>query len=158
MADSNSFRIRGQEVTVLLQVNGVPQAGSFAKVTGGGYTSRTDITNTGFAGEAEDEPDIIHNGWDIDFGIHEQDNTAIDNVWLPIIEAATSSSPQVSTPQTGLPTIDVIFIKKYRDPKLPPVTLTFTNVKIKLERGEFSDRKSYWTNRFTGSARKMLTS
>ena len=148
MADSNSLRIRGQEVTVMVIVDGVPQAGSFAKITQGRWAPRADLSDTGFLGENEDEPDIQIHGYDLSFTIHEQDNGAVDAVWLPIVQAATAENGP-------LPVVDIIFFKKYRDRKLPPATLTFAQCKLKLDSQEFGDRKSHATTSFSAKCRKM---
>ncbi len=155
MADSNQLRIRGQEATVLLVVNGTPLGGSFAKLASWSIKPRVDKSNTGFMGEAEDEPDLIVNGWDLSFTIHEQDNQALDNVWLPIVAAATSSATQTAGLSQPFPTIDIVLVKKYRTGALLPKTLTFSKCVLTLDEQAASDRKSYVTNSFSASCRKM---
>ena len=144
---THPFRRIDEIVSVVLVVDGLPQVGSFAKVTTGQWTPRTDLTDTGFLGESEDEPDVQHHGYDLSFTIHEQDNSAVDSVFLPIVAALTNG-------QT-LPEIGLIFIKKYRDASKPAVQLSFGKVKMKLDNQGFPDRKGFVTTSFSAKCRTM---
>lgn len=141
-------RIRGQEVFVQLVVDGDLKVGSFAKVENFKLTPRADLSDSSFLGETEDEPDVMFHGWDFSFSIHEADNKAIE-VWNQILAALTAG--------TVLPTINVVVIKKYRDPGVKPVVQTLQNCKMKLDSQDAGGRKDYVKNAFSGKCRTMRT-
>lgn len=141
-------RIRGQETFVQVVVDGALLAGSFQKVDNFKFSSRADITNTGFLGETEDEPDIQHHGYDFSFTIHEMDNKAME-VWDNV----------VSTLQQGIaqPAVNIVYLKRYRDPSIKPVSITFQSAKLKLDSQEASSRKDFVKSMFSGSCKRKKT-
>ena len=140
-------RIRGQETTLQVAINGQTQDGSFAKVENFKWNPRQDLTDSDFVGETESEPDIMHHGFDMSFLIHEKENGAVDNVLQPIVDALTAGLP--------LPSVTLTFIKRYRDPSVPTKTLVFQNVKLKMDSQEASSRKDYVKTAFSAKCRKM---
>jgi hypothetical protein len=73
-----SQRIRGQEVTLRVAVDGQTQRGSFFKVTEFTITARTDLPEEDFIGELESDIDIQHHGFDMEFTVQHQDQAALD--------------------------------------------------------------------------------
>lgn len=140
-------RIRGLETTVQVVVNGVLQAGSFAKCETFKWEPMQDLPETDFLGEAESDPDFRHDGYRFNFTINEKDNFAVDNVLVPLVSAHTSGLP--------LPDVTLVFIKKYRDPSIPVKTLVFQKVKLKMDSQDVSGRKDYVKTSFSGRCRKM---
>jgi len=139
-------RIRGQETTLQVVVNNQAQVGSFSKCESFKWNPRQDLNDSDFIGEAESEPDLQHHGYDGSFVIHERDNGAVDNVLLPIVNAHTAGTP--------LPKINLVFIKRFRDPSLPPKTLVFQQVTLKMD-GQEASRKDYVKSTFSFKCRKM---
>lgn len=140
-------RIRGQETTLQVAINGQTQEGSFSKVENFKWNPRQDLTDSDFVGETESEPDIMHHGYDMSFVIHEKENGAVDSVLLPIVTALTAGLP--------LPPVTLTFTKRYRDPSIPTVTLVFQNVKLKMDSQEAGSRKDYVKSSFSAKCRKM---
>lgn len=62
-------RIRGQEVTVSVLVDGAPQEGSMARVQDFTVTPRQDLLEEPFLGEVADRHDIQQHGWDLSFTV-----------------------------------------------------------------------------------------
>jgi hypothetical protein len=139
-------RSRGQETTLQVVVNNTAQGGSFSKCESFKWNPRQDMTDSDFIGEAESEPDLQHHGYDGSFTVHEMDNGAVDNVLMPIVAAHTAGTP--------LPTINLVFIKRYRDPSIPAKTLVFQKVTLKLD-GQEASRKDYIKSSFSFKCRKM---
>lgn len=143
-----SLRIRGQEVFVQAVVDGVLLQGSFTKVNDFKLTPKADLTESDFLGETETEPDVMHHGYDFSFTIHEMDNTAFQ-VWNQIVSSLTAG--------TTLPTVNLVVIKRYRDPGVKPVTMTLQNARIKLDSQDYGGRKDYVKTSWSGKCRTMKT-
>lgn len=139
-----SLRIRGQETFVQLVVDGELLAGSFAKVENWKATPRADLTDTGFLGETEDEPDIMFHGWDFSFSIHEQDSAAHD-LWDSIVADLAAG--------VTLPRVDVVVIKKYRDPGVKPLIYTYQKCVIKMDSNDHGSRKDFVKSPFSGKCK-----
>lgn len=73
-----SARIRGEEVTIRVAVDGDPIPGSMFKVEDFTITPRTDLVEDDFLGETESDLDIQHHGFDLAWSIQTQDARAID--------------------------------------------------------------------------------
>lgn len=143
-----SVRIRGQETFVQLAVNGALLSGSFTKVENFKLTPRADLTDSSFLGETEDEPDVMHHGYDFSFAVHEMDNQAFA-VWNQIVNSLNAG--------TTLPTINMVVIKRYRDPSIAAVTVTLQNCALKMDSHEFGTRKDYVKTMFSGKCRTTQT-
>ncbi|MGZ6970965.1 MAG: hypothetical protein ACXVID_04820 [Thermoanaerobaculia bacterium] len=139
-----SLRIRGQETFVQLIIDGELLGGSFTKCENFKVTPRADLTDTGFLGETEDEPDIMHHGYDFSFSIHEQDNAAFE-VWDTIVADLAAG--------VALPQIDVMVVKRYRDPGVKPVTYTYQKAVLKLDSQDQGARKDYVKSSFSGKCK-----
>ncbi len=141
-----SQRIRGQETTAQLVVDGKLLLGSFSKVENFSIKPRADLTDSDFLGETESEPDIMHHGYDFSFTIHEMDNQAAQ-VYLALVAALDAGAV--------LPNINLVVIKNYRDPAIPLTTLVLQDVKIKLDSQDMGDRKSYVKSSLSGKCKVM---
>jgi hypothetical protein len=140
-------RIRGQETTVNIVQSGEILSGSFAQVLSFRWNPRADLTDTSFLGEDTDEPDIQHHGYDFSFSIQQRDNTAVAS-YMRVVTTQANNLPNER--------ITIVFTKRYRDPSVPAVTLSFTPALIKLDSEEFGGRKEYITNAFSGKSRYMI--
>jgi hypothetical protein len=144
-----SDRIRGQETTLQVIVDGDLKSGSFSKVENFKWNPREDLSDNDFIGETESEPDIMHHGYDMSFMIHEMENSAVEQVHQLMVDALTAGVP--------LPKVNLVFIKRYRDPSIPVKTLIFQNVRLKMDSQEAGSRKDYLKSSFSGKCRKMVT-
>lgn len=142
-----STRIRGQEVTLQMVVNGQLKAGSFTQVESFKWTPRDELSESDFMGEHESENDFMHHGVDFNFVCHEKDS-AITDLYLTLVE----------NDRQGLahPVINMIAIYKYRDQSQPSKTLLFQNCVVKLDDSDFGDRKSYVKNSFSGKCKRVV--
>jgi len=141
-----STRIRGQEVTGQLVVDGKLLLGSFAKMESFSWKPNADLNASDFVGETTSEPDLQHHGYDFDFTIHELDNQAAQ-IYLKLVAALEAGAV--------LPAINFVVIKSYRDPSVPLTTLVFQDVKLKLNSQDIGGRKDYVKNAFSGKCRTM---
>src|SRR4051812_4078131 len=73
-----SARIRGQELTLRVSVDGETQRGSFFKVTEFMVRPRQDIVEDDFLGELETDLDFQHHGFDGSFSVHFQDAVTLE--------------------------------------------------------------------------------
>lgn len=72
-----SQRMRGQEATIRIAVDGVIQSGSMFKVKDFTFTPRQDLTETPYVGEDEDDLDFQHHGFDLAWSVDMLDATTI---------------------------------------------------------------------------------
>lgn len=142
-----SDRIRGQETTLQVTIDGQTLSGSFGAVEGFKWSPRQDLTDSDFIGEPESEPDIQHHGYDMSFTIHERENSPVAQVLLSYVAALEAG--------TTLPDVTLTFVKRYRDPSVPPAILVFPKVKLKMDSQEAGDRKGYMKSMFSAKCRKM---
>lgn len=143
-----SARIRGQEITVRLTLEGAPLGGSFFKVTEFSHTPRTDLTEEPFLGELEDDLDIQHHGHDFSFTVHIDDHQTIDFL-NDIISREQNAQKH--------PPITLTVFYTFREPAALPRTVIYRDVFLKVSEESFGGRKEFVTNGFEGKAKKSLT-
>jgi hypothetical protein len=143
-----SLRSRGQESSVFLVVDGALQQGSFTKVTDWSITPRADLTDSPFLGESTDDPDLMHHGFDFKFSCHAMDNLAF-SLWDQIVSAQVAGVP--------MPKISVVFVTKYRDPGVNPVSITMQDCRLKMDSHDVASRKDYIKTSFSGKCRTKRT-
>lgn len=143
-----SQRIRGQEATVQVIVDGNLQAGSFTKVMNFNLTPRQDLQETPFLGEVEDDLDIMHHGYDFDFEIHHQDSKAYA-VLQTIVERERD--------HLAHPNINVVVTIAYRSLTEPALTFVLEKCFMKVDNYNFGGRKEYVTSKFTGKCKVVST-
>ncbi len=141
-----SERIRGQETTLQVLVDGEQLSGSFTKVSDFKLTPRTDLSDSPFLGETEDEPDIQHHGYDFSFSTHEMDNKAVQ-LLMNMVARLTAGLP--------VQVINLVVIKRYRDPAAGTAAQVLQQCMLKLDGQDFGGRKDYIKNSFTGKCRTM---
>src|ERR1043166_6080178 len=99
-------RIRGQESTLQVTIDGVLQQGSFAKVENWKWSPISEIVASDFIGESESDFDPIHHGFEFSFSIHEKENSAVEQFLLGLVDQLASGAT--------LSTVNIVIIKKYR--------------------------------------------
>lgn len=73
-----SQKMRGQEITMRVAVDGIVQGGTLIKLTDFTATPRTEINEDDYLGEKETDLDIMHHGWDGAFNVDYEDASAIE--------------------------------------------------------------------------------
>lgn len=139
-----SQRIRGQEATVQVIVNGDLKGGSFARVTDFNLTPRTEIMETDFLGETETDLDIAHHGYDFDFTIQEEDSKARDFL-MDIVLAEQNHQAH--------PTVNVVVTFTYRTGTSS--TIVLQSCFMKLDALSIGGRKDFVTNKFSGKCKEI---
>ena len=139
-----SQRIRGQEATVQIIVDGDLKGGSFARVTDFSLTPRSEITETDFLGEVEADLDFAHHGYDFEFTIHEEDTKARD-LLFQIVQAEADREEH--------PAVNVVVTFAYRTGTSSSIVLQ--NCYVKLDSLSVGGRKDYVTNKFSGKCKEM---
>jgi len=138
-------RIRGQEVTIRIAVDGETLTGSFLKCTEFSSTVRSDIVETDFLGELETDLDFQHHGFDFSFSVQEEDSQALDYL-NKIIELEQQARQH--------PDITVTVIHQYRDPSERTKVEVFHDCYLKVNESGFSGRKEFVTHSFEGKAKR----
>lgn len=140
-----SQRIRGQEVTIQVVIDGSIKAGSLAQVMEFQLNPRTDITETPFLGEIEDDLDIMHHGYDFEFTVHEKDGTVRD-ILLDIVAREQD--------RTAHPAVNVVVTYAYRAGTASK-SIVLENCFLKVDRMDIGGRKEYVSNRFSGKCKTI---
>ena len=73
-----SARIRGQEVTLRVAIDGDPQSGSMIKVQDFTVTHRSDLLEDDFLGEDDSDLDFQQHGFDLKWSVQVQDGRTQD--------------------------------------------------------------------------------
>jgi hypothetical protein len=141
-----SQRIRGQEATIQVIVDGDLKRGTFTKVTSFNLTPRTDIVETPFLGEVEDDLDIQHHGYDFDFEIHHQDSKAF-NLLTTVVEQEALRSAH--------PNVNVVVTIAYRSVSEPALTFVLERCFMKMDSYSFGGRKEYVNSKFSGKCKTL---
>lgn len=141
-----SQRIRGQEVTMRVAVDGRVQRGSFFKVTEFTVTPRTELNEDEFIGELESDIDIHHSGYDFSFSVQHQDQAILD--FLTTIVGLEQSASQH-------PDIDITVIYAYRGEEGAANQIeVYHDVFLKVNETAFGGRKEYVTSSFEGKCKR----
>ena len=140
-----SQRIRGQEATIRINVDGEIQEGTFFKVPDFTVTPRQDLVETPFLGETEDDIDFQHHGYDFSFSVQNQDEKALE--FLSTIvdrEAAHEQHPKIT----------LVVIYAFRAGLGKDKAEVYRDVFLKIGEQGFSGRKEYVTTSFEGKCKK----
>jgi len=140
-----STRIRGQEVTLRVTVDGVTLAGSMLKVVDFTATPRSELTESPMLGELEDDIDIQHSGWDMSWTIHERDAVALD-LMDSIIRREQDGDQH--------PQITITVIRAFRDPGVANRVHVYHQCILKSDSENVGGRKEYNTVPFSAKARR----
>ena len=143
-----SQRIRGAEASLNLIVDGDLKGGSFAKVKSFNLTPRTDVVETSYLGEVEDDLDVQHHGYDFDFEIDQLDAKAYD--LLQVIVARE----KLRLPH---PAINLVATLRFRSLLEPSKVFVLESCFIKLDAFSFAGRKEYIGAKFSGKCKNVTT-
>jgi hypothetical protein len=136
---------KGLHRTLVLVVDGVQQAGSFAKARSFEATPDASIMKTEHLGESESEVDLMHHGWDGKFTLEEEDAAAA-KVYEKYVTASADG--------TTMPRVSLMEIRRYVDPAILPETLLYEEMVLKLDNETASGRKEYNLASFSFSAKR----
>lgn len=139
-----SARIRGQEITIRVAVDGQVQPGSMFKVQNFTATPRTDLVEEDYLGELESDLDIQHHGFDLAWACHEQDAVAID--LLSNIVAREQNAERH-------PDITVTVFRRYRNGTQNRAEV-YHDCFVKVAENGFGGRKEYVGLSFEAKAKK----
>lgn len=143
-----SQRLRGQEATLRIAVDGQTQAGTMFKVKDFNVTPRQDIQETDYTGEDETDLDFQHHGFDLSWSVDMLDDTTIKLLSKLIDrELAHQKHPEI--------TATVIYA--FREGAAVgggKVVVYHTNFILKQGEEGFSGRKEYVHVKFEAKCKK----
>jgi len=142
-----SLRIRGQEVTMRVAVDGQIQEGSFFKASEFTLTERGDLLEEDFLGEVESDLDYQHHGYDLAFTVQIQDRKVID--FLQTITAREAA-------HTAHPNITITVIYAFRERGETAAIHVLQEVFLRPTEISFGGRKEYVSAPFEGKCKKVL--
>lgn len=140
-----SARIRGEEVTIRITVDGKSQEGSFFKATEWTVRPRQEIVEDDFLGELETDLDFQHHGFDFSFTVQNQDDKAL-NYLSTIIEREVQHLRH--------PDIVVTVLYSYREPGATDRVEVYHDAFLKVSELGFKGRKERLTTGFEGKCKK----
>lgn len=138
-----ALRLRGQETTLTVSVDGQVLGGSFTLVGDLKLNDVADKAQSDFLGESTSRWDYQHHGWTFSFTIQEQDNAAFNSVVAPFVAADAAGNP--------FPNVVLIVTKRYRDPATPAETIKLSGgLVLTWDDHGFAGRKEYVKSTFSG--------
>lgn len=140
-----SARIRGQEVTIRVAVDGQVQLGSMVKVTEFTVSPRSDIMEESFLGELEDDLDFQHHGFDFSFTVQNEDALALEFL-SNIVDREQNAALH--------PDVTITVIYNFREPGVQNRVEVYHDVFLRITEQGFSGRKEYVTTGFEGKCKK----
>lgn len=140
-----SYRIRGQEVTMKVAVDGKIQEGSWAKITDFTITPREDLTEESFMGETEDDIDFQHHGFDFAFTCQKQDEK-----FLQFLKTIVDRERLHQTH----PDIVITVLYAFREPGAINQVEVYNDVFLKIGDTSFGSRKEYVTTSVEGKCKR----
>lgn len=144
-----SQKMRGQEITMRIAVDGVVQSGSMVKLTDFSATPRTDINEDDYLGEKETDLDIQHHGWDLGFSIDYEDAAGIE--LCEDIVGRESNNEQH-------PRITITVIYTFREEGKRGKIATYRDVFLKQDEETAGGRKEKVKGKFSGKCKKRVVS
>jgi len=103
-------RIRGQEVTIRISVDGKPQEGTWARVKDFSVSERTELVEENYVGDQYTSLDRMRNGYDLSFTVDMQDRSVID-----FIDSDINNEEN----QDALPAVTISVLYSFRDGTSP---------------------------------------
>ncbi len=143
-----SLRIRGQEVTLRLAIDGVTQEGSMFKVSDFTTTVRQDLQEADYIGENETDIDVQHHGFEFSFSVDMQDATTID-----LLDDITARNAAHARPQD----ITITVIYTFREPGKSGRLVVYHECFLKVDEEGVAGRKERVKTKFTCKAKKRET-
>lgn len=135
-----SLRIRGQEITVRIAIDGEVQGGTFIKMKSWSVKPRTELQEADYLGEAESDIDSMHHGYDVDCEVDVQDSKGID--FMDDLQARNESGARPAD-------ITCTVSYKFREPGTPGRIVAYHEGMMKLDEEGASGRKERVTNKFS---------
>lgn len=142
-----SQKMRGQEVTFRVALNGILQEGSMFKVTDFTATPRTDLVEDDYLGEQETDLDIQHHGFDLSWSVDYQDATAME-----FMQAILNAEAN----QEAHPNITITAIYTFREPGVRSKIEVYRNVFCKQAEQSAGGRKEKVKGKFEGKCKKRV--
>jgi hypothetical protein len=143
-----SLRIRGQEVTLRVAIDGVVKEGSMFKVTDFTTTPRTDLQEADYIGESETDLDIQHHGFDFSFSVDMQDGVTID-----LLDDIANRNANAETPQY----VTVTVMYTMREANTSGRIVVYHDCFIKVDEEGAPGRKERIKTKFTCKAKSRNT-
>lgn len=140
-----SLKMRGQEATIRIAVDGVIQEGSMFKVIDFTATPRTEINEDDYLGEQETDLDIQHHGWDLGFTVDVLDEGVID-----FVEDVISREID----HTAHPDITITVLYQFREADARAKIAVYHGVFLKCDEESFGGRKEKVKGKFSGKCKK----
>jgi hypothetical protein len=134
-----SARIRGEEVTIRMSVDGALQEGSFFKAKNFTITPRIDLKEEDYLGELESDLDIQFHGYDGSFEIDVQDEKPLE-----LLSTIVDRELQ----HLSHPAIVFTVIYNFRQPGARDKAVVLHGVFLKPSEQGFGGRKEYATEKF----------
>lgn len=139
---------RGQEVTIRVARDGDPVGGSMLLVQNFTVTPQQELPELEYLGETESDYDFQHNGFVLQWEIHQDDPTSIDMLDEAISDERNHLAPKPVT-------LTVIY--EYRDPAQPGRIVSYFKGKIMQGDEGFKGRKDHNSVQYTAKFRRRLT-
>jgi len=141
-----SERIRGQEQTLQVIVEGQDQTGTFINVTNFKVTPRIDIIETDFVGQEETDLDEQYHGVDFDFEVQKEDAKTREFLMSIISRQKLRQRP---------PRVTLILHDEFRDSAETGSNLVVTHALMKPDSDGSSGRKNYAAVTFSGKGKTL---
>lgn len=138
-----STRLRGQETTIRVTVDGELQEGSWFKVKDFNASPRQDLIEEDYLGEFASDLDMQHHGYDLAFSVDVQDRNVIDF----LSKLVANEEARVRHPR-----ITVTVTYAFRDGSV--VAEAYYDVFLKVNEQSIGGRKEYVSASFEGKAKK----
>lgn len=140
-----ALRIRGQEATIRLSIDGQPQRrGSWVKVQNFTLTPRDEITEDDFLGEATSDLDYRFDGYDFSFETHVVERSIFEFM---------ADIAQRHRDGSAHPRITMVVILKFKESGERPISITMPGIYMRVNESGFSNRKEFVTHSVEGKAK-----
>lgn len=143
-----SLRIRGQEITMRVSVDGATQGGSMFKVSELTVTPRTDLQEGDYLGESETDVDVMHHGYDLSWSVDMQDPVVID-----LIDDIQARNEAGAKPQDV--TLTVIY--RFREDNVPGRIVAYHEGVMKIDDEAAAGRKDRIKNKMSAKMKTRVT-
>lgn len=140
-----SLRIRGQEATVRITVDGETQTGTWFKVKDFTETERGEIKEEEYLGELQTDLDYQHDGWDLAFSCDVLEKSVFE-----YIQKITSREEGA----LAHPVVTVTVIYSFRADNGNPVAVSYYDTFMRVTEVANGGRKEYVSATFEAKAKK----
>jgi hypothetical protein len=143
-----SLRIRGQEITARISVDGAGVSGSMFKISSITVTPRTDLQEADYIGESESDIDVQHHGYDVTWEVDIQDAKTID-----LMDDIQDRNESGSRPQD----VTLVVMYKFREDNVPGRIIAYHEGMMKLDEEAAAGRKERVKNKFSAKFKTRQT-